>query len=794
MPSDRLLGTLLRSLHSYTEQQDTPRLLGTAASLLTTLNNPLNVTLLTSQLLSAPAIWAHRDGLRTCVRCLGAFHSAAQALLRHEDSLLEQSTGHDFAKLQLEPNLPKDDWIRAVVSGADEHSPRWRHLLVLGGLLQGFGPARDQSLSRSMRSTLESGLVTATNVALEETLPDDELGQQALTVVLNYCFPDLPDHERARLDYDSLLPVLMRSTLHYHEGLRSAYFLGTLDNDVRAVSGSRFQWSARSSSYQQIQGMLSSPVISSLGPLARLIGHTAEQARDSRLIMAALDDLEAFARTLYLQWRHTKLSEIDASEEILYLDTETMETTNPALWKLLRSILFAVVIILRSIVGRMLGDAARAIDGGIGPPRIAAQTLHTLRYFHFISSRLGITTFSQYNFVYLTAMDILATYPSEVEAFLEAIKPADIGQVPHHPLDRSLDLFYLNTAEHFTLVLPQSRAEELLVAVATPYLAAGGNNHLLTIFEAAHSVMLAAFSAPQNVELTAKHLPFYVDALFKVFPSNLSARQFRLAFKTLLGLATPPSELAANQPMLPTVLLELLHDRAYTASSAVIPLDPPSTGSQSSPDVARELSEQAVLVLTVIDTLPQLPLELLDEWLPLAAGMLNRVADASIRERCKEHFWNVLMDGEMNSHRSQCCAAWWSTGGGRDMVLFGHEGREEEMHEMSGALPPEAIQGHPSDLQLGVYKRGVQLWSGPMRWGPCTPPSQTASTIPLIPPTKRPSSLIDSRSAGLTGILPQSHANGHPATEELATTASRHISLYAHAPNMWAVSRWTGME
>ncbi|KAK0247859.1 hypothetical protein LTS09_017033 [Friedmanniomyces endolithicus] len=687
MPSDRLLGTLLRSLQSYTEQQDTPRLLGTAASLLTTLNNPLNVTLLISQLLSAPAIWAHPDGLRTCVRCFGAFHSAAQALLRHEDSLREQSSVRDFAKLKLEASLPKDDWIRAVVSGADEHSPRWRHLLVLGGLLQGFGPTSDQVLSRSMRSTLEGGLVMATNIALEEALLADELGQQAVTVVLTYCFPQLPDHERVRLDYNLLLPLLMRSTLRYSEGLRSAYFLGTVDNDVRAVSGSRFQWSARSSSYQQIQSMLSSPIISSLGPLARLIGHTAEQARDPRLITAALDQLEAFARTLYLQWRHTKLSEIDVSEESLYLDTETMETTSPALWKLLRSTLFAVVIILRSIVGRMLGDAALAIDDVAS--KLAAQTLHTLRYFHFISSRLGITTFSQYSFVYLTTMDILATYPSEAEAFLQAIKPADIGQVPHHPLDRSLDLFYLNTAEHFTLVLPELRGEELLVAVATPYLAAGGNNHMLTIFEAAHSVMLAAFSAPENVELTTKHLPFYVDALFKVFPSNLSARQFRLAFKTLLGLATPPSELAANQPMLPTILLELLHDRAYTASSALITLEPPCNAPQTPPYAAMELSEQAVFVLTLIDTLPQLPLELLDEWLPLAAGMLNRLADASIRVHCKEHFWNVLMNGELNTYRSQFCAAWWSTGGGREMVLFGHDDREVELYEMSGALPLE---------------------------------------------------------------------------------------------------------
>ncbi|TKA65167.1 hypothetical protein B0A55_09667 [Friedmanniomyces simplex] len=688
MPADRLLGTLLRSLQSYTEQQDTPRLLGTAASLLTTLNNPLNVTLLTSQLLSAPAIWARPEGLRTCMRCLSAFHSAAQALVRHEDALREKSADHDFAQLQLERTLPKEDWIRAVVSGADEHSPRWRHLLVLGGLSLGFGPADDENLSRSMRSTLESGLVTAANIALEETPADDELGQQAMTVVLNHCFPSLPDHERARLDYESLLPVLMRSTLHSSEGLRSAYFLGAVDADVRAASESRFQWSERSPSYQQIRAMLSNPIVSSLGPLARLIGHTAEQVHDPRLLIAAVDDLEAFARTLYLQWRQTKLSEIDASEENIYLDTETMEKTNPALWRLLRSTLFAVVIVLRSTVGRMLGDGVLSSDSIA--PKLAAQALHTLRYFHFISSRLGSTTFSQHNFVYLTTMDILATYPLEAEAFLQAIRPADIGQVPPHPLDRSLDLFYLNTAEHFTLVLPQHRSEELLVASAAPYLAAGGNNHLLTIFEAAHSVMLAAFSAPQNVELTAKHLPFYVDALFKVFPSNLSARQFRLAFKTLLSLATPPSELAANQPMLPATLLELLHERAYSASTVPLLPHPASNDPQAPPEAVMELSEQAVLTLTVIDTLPQLSLDLLEEWLPLAAGMVNSVADASMREHCREHFWHVLMDGEMDPHRSQLCAAWWNTSGGREMVLFGHEGREDWGHEMSGALPLEA--------------------------------------------------------------------------------------------------------
>lgn len=76
----------------------------------------------------------------------------------------------------------------------------------------------------------------------------------------------------------------------------------------------------------------------------------------------------------------------------------------------------------------------------------------------------------------------------------------------------------MNTSEHFALILPPLANEELIIAAATPYLAAGGNNHLLEIFEAAHSVVLAVFSAPQNADMTAKHLPFYVDNLFAVGP------------------------------------------------------------------------------------------------------------------------------------------------------------------------------------------------------------------------------------------------------------------------------------
>lgn len=147
---------------------------------------------------------------------------------------------------------------------------------------------------------------------------------------------------------------------------------------------------------------------------------------------------------------------------------------------------------------------------------MAIQTLHILRNLYFVSSRLGQNASSQYTFVYLTAIDILHSYPLQAEAFLREVRPAELGRLPAHPLDRCHDLYFLNIAEHFTLVASPQTNEDLLIAAAVPYLSAGNDPRLLEIFEAAHSVMLAVLATPRNTELSAKHIPFYIEALFKV--------------------------------------------------------------------------------------------------------------------------------------------------------------------------------------------------------------------------------------------------------------------------------------
>lgn len=338
------------------------------------------------------------------------------------------------------------------------------------------------------------------------------------------------------------------------------------------------------------------------------------------------------------------------------------------------------------------------------------KALHVLRSLSLISSRIGQNSSSQHMFVALTAVDILSQYSDLTENFLRSIKPNELGQIPAHPHERCLDLFFLNTAELFAITLTPKASEELLVSATLPYLAAGANKHLLEIFEAAHSVVLAVFAIPNNAAVAARHLPFYIDNLFavcefspgipffisktytsQVFPRNLSARQFRLAFKTVIQVTAPPSLLANDQPLMSSILLEVLYDRALRASNEILPQ--PSQGTDPNNSPSPLLSEQAALTLALIDSLCFLRVEDLEEWLPLTAHLINAVSPPNLRDVCVDRLWDALTDGEMDVNRAHYCVTWWSTKGGRELVLFGAEpggtGQQQQGPDgayMSGAL------------------------------------------------------------------------------------------------------------
>ena len=151
-----------------------------------------------------------------------------------------------------------------------------------------------------------------------------------------------------------------------------------------------------------------------------------------------------------------------------------------------------------------------------------------------------------------------------------------------------------------------------------------------------------------------------------------------------MRITSPPFPISLTQPLLSSTLLEVLYTRAKDAS--VKELTPLPNKSQLGGEP--NLSEQAVLVLALVESLPSIPNDILEEWLPLAAESVTMIKDQDISRVCKKRFWDILSNGEMDVSRAAIGFAWWNTRGGREMLLHGHQ--PEKGPYMSGALQEES--------------------------------------------------------------------------------------------------------
>lgn len=692
MSIDRLLTTVLQLYQDVHDDARTKQIYGTTTTLLTNLSNPLNLSLLTSQILTAPAIWGRQDGMRACYRIISIYNTAAIHVRRNEIENAKNKGGQRVGS-----GVGSDAWAAAVLKGADEHSGRWQHLLVFSGVLMGMESGHRQSLSSGIRSAVERAVVTATNLALQTREPERPAPAAPLTLALNYAFPLLSDSSRAALDCDALVPVAARAMLS-SEGLEDGIFVATIDQDVQQ-SDEKFMWTESSPSFLHLRQLEQKPLISGLGPLSRLLAHAVQHARDSGVVLQLQDDLMAFTGRLLQHWQVNKLSELESSEEDIFLTPETLQSTWPALWQFLKKTMYAIVAVLQAVVARSLLD--RQLKRHTAAPVVATRTLHTLRNLYFISSRNGSDAFQVYSFTYLTSLDNLSRYGDAAAAFLQEIRPATAGSIPPHPLHRTLDLFYLNVAEHLPLNLPAEACDALIVQPAITYLTSPATHagplspRMIELFESAHSAVLSALSCPHNALLTADLVPFYADALFSSFPAHISPRQFRLAFKTVMQIVSPPFPIAESHPQLAETLLEMVRFRAASAGKQPLPASPspsPSpVGAGGAGQGQEPMSEQSTLVLTLIDSLPFLPLGIFEEWMTLTAMAVSEIDDRQLREVAKRRFWDVLVSGEMDVERAAIGAAWWGTKGGREAVLYGARGPPpQEKYMMSGAIVNES--------------------------------------------------------------------------------------------------------
>ncbi|EGR48565.1 uncharacterized protein TRIREDRAFT_77870 [Trichoderma reesei QM6a] len=680
MPADQLLNTVLQLFQEIHDATKTEQIIGTTAHLLSQLSNPLNLGVLTSQLLTAPAIWERHDGLRTAVRIISIYNTAA---IRVRDN----EVLNDKNKLEGKPfeggGLRSDAWARAVVKGADEYSKRWQHLLVLTGVLMGMEGNDRRALSSSLRGTLEQAIVLAANMALKSHRQDGPLAGGSIALALNFSFPLLSDFHKAQIDCNELLPVTLWA-MTGPEGFCEGQFLQVIGDNITEAPGHVLSWTSQTPSFQLLQAMDQRPLMGNVGPLSKLAAYAALHATDTNVVLAAQDSLLAFSRQILDAWRLNQFNDVDPAFEANKLSLETLQKTWPALWQVLRKLLFGVVALLQAIVSRSLLD--HRMLHPIAASGIAAKSLHILRNLYFISNRNNNSAFQVYTFTYLTSIDSISRNPAACETFLNEIRPLEASTAPVTHLSRTLDLFYLNVAEHLPLVLSTAACEALIIKPATAYLSQEGpmTPSIVELFESSHSAILSVLSCPQHSSLTIDITPFYIVKLFESFPQQISPRQFRVAYKTVTQIVSPPFPIAAMEPHLAETLLEMLRASIPTADTTLLPQSPDTPTSEDSKQEAPEpCSEQSTLTMALVDTLPFLPLPLVEEWLTITAQTLNTIADPKLRAPVKKRFWDILINGEMDVERAAIGVAWWGNQGGREL-FFSKPAPETAM--MSGAI------------------------------------------------------------------------------------------------------------
>ncbi|KAK8089990.1 hypothetical protein PG997_004951 [Apiospora hydei] len=282
-----------------------------------------------------------------------------------------------------------------------------------------------------------------------------------------------------------------------------------------------------------------------------------------------------------------------------------------------------------------------------------------------------LTAFAVYVFTYLTSLDIITRYPDACVRFLREAQPAVVPGQPN-----SQPLTPLDQARRDSRADPGDRAplrRVIALASRAPDVAHP------PLYEAAHAAILSVLCCPQHATLTIALIPFYIETLLASFPARISPRQFRLAFKTVVQIASPPFPIAASHPHLAETLLEMLHFRSATAMTYPLPAEP-GTGPGGSGDNVMTGDQQ--------QPLPPVSEQTTLDWLTRTAEAMNAVVDPALREVVRKRFWDVLVSGEMDVERAAIGVAWWGIGGGREMVLLNQpalpKGDGEAM--MSGAL------------------------------------------------------------------------------------------------------------
>ena len=174
-----------------------------------------------------------------------------------------------------------------------------------------------------------------------------------MSLVLSHAMQSLSHKAKSQINYDALLPAIIKSIYFSREGFQSGYFLPTIDHDIVVTDG-KLVWPSKSNSFLELQERSARPLFVSMSSLAKLAGMAIKEAHDVRAVHALLDSIQRFSNTMASQWKTNQLSAIPMSEEGRLVHEESLRATVPVVWQILKTVLFTTTLILQELTARVI--------------------------------------------------------------------------------------------------------------------------------------------------------------------------------------------------------------------------------------------------------------------------------------------------------------------------------------------------------------------------------------------------------------------------------------------------------
>lgn len=486
-----------------------------------------------------------------------------------------------------EPTLPVTAFFHAIITTIYQSKcENWRKIMVITGILLSRNEFELQKIPET-----SSYLLKHYNALLELNL---ELINRVLAHPFNYqlgnlimisigcCLPFWSHKQKAALPHQVISDFSVNSLFN---------IILTEPTEVLAMN------------------LKSDPVLKHLNRLAFVIENSITHVPFNDLIKL-LDTILTFSTQLSFN----------------YSDT-------PQSWELLKTVLFAIVIIFQGVVSRTI-----QLHNGLSKqqyPIILGKLLKSLYHLNFILEKIGNAGFSAYNFVYSTSISGIFQFGGGEQLGIEFIK--NIRPKINSPYETGKTLFTLNFFEHFITHCSEAYYHDIISPFATKLLYSTNQ----PVLESAHSVILASLSLPRNAVIVSAAAIPYLNILLDQYPTLISSNQLSLAVSTIAKSVFPPSTAYDLNKDNARELLHVLYLKTLNTPEITLQKE--------------TYNAKAGVILCLINTLPYIEAKNLENWL---CNVWELIQTCSNKQFLTEKLWNIISE-DLDIHRANVAINWW---------------------------------------------------------------------------------------------------------------------------------------